>query len=151
MLTFAVATYLHGLGLVTFKADGSIDGDCFIDHMPPQPDTAVAITLYGALPQRSSLPYDLPTVQLRARGPKHRPDAPLQLLERIYSELHGLDGVRLTYEVDEAEHEIWVVGCTAQLSASSYIGQDENGRHERTQNFDFHVHSPTVHRPAITV
>lgn len=144
MLTVAIAKHLDGLGLVTYSLTG---GDCFIDHMPSAPDAAVSVTLYGGIAQPTRTPYDLPTVQIRTRGAKHDPRTPLEAIEAIYNALACLDGVTLD---DGGDDEVYVVGCTPAQSASTYLGRDEVDRHERTLNFDFRVHAPTTHRPAIT-
>lgn len=147
MIHAALAKHLTGLGIVDYHDDGTVGGDCFLDHMPPEPDAAVSITLYGGIAQPSSLPYDLPTVQIRTRGAKHDPVAPLVRIDAIYAALACLDGVTLD---EGGADEVHLVGCTAALSASSTLGVDDNDRHERVQNFDLHVHSPTTNRPAIS-
>lgn len=133
-----IARHLHALGLVDYRPD-SAGGSCFLDDMPPTPDDATALTLYGGPEPDSRLPYDDLRLQVRARGGKDR-RAARDRVQAVYGQLHGLgpvdlpDGTRL-------------ILCVALQSGASSIGRDESGRHEFVCNFRLEVIAVTAHRP----
>lgn len=132
-----IARHLDALSLVTYDPEGT-GGDTFLDDMPSEPNSAVAITSYqaGAEPD-SLLPYDEPRIQVRTRDTD--PTAARTRCRDIYSELHGLgpvdlpDGTRL-------------ILCVALQGGPTAIGKDQNGRAEYVCNFRAEHRTPSAHR-----
>lgn len=147
MLVAAVAHHLDSLGLVTWRPD-SAGGDCFIEHLPDQPDQAVALFTTGGRPQGARLAHDWPTFQIRARGTVADPLGPHARLQEIYSALQCLDNVTLAEGTD---HETAVGGITGLQSDPVSIGRDAVERPECTQNYQALIHRPTAHRPPATL
>lgn len=135
------ARHLTALGLVAYDPTGAGDNDVFFDVMPPTPDEAVCLTLYGGAALDSLLPYDTPSLQVRTRGPATaagRATARARARD-LYDALHGLgpvdlpDGTRLILAV-------------ANQSPGS-MGQDDTGRLEYVFNLSCETYAPTAHRP----
>lgn len=135
-----LARYLAAQGLATYLDGSSSGGDVYFDVMPDQPDTAVALTVYGGASIDSKLPYDAPSVQVRTRSTAADRSTARARAWAIYRELHGLgpldlpDGTRL-------------LSCIAQQSPAS-LGQDDLGRIEYVVNYALETYSPSTHRPA---
>lgn len=132
-----LARHLHGLGLVDYQPDGA-GGDCYLDTMPPTPDEVTVLTLYGGEEQDSKLPYDLPRLQVRTRGTADR-RASQDRARLIYDELNGLGPVTLPDGTT-------LLLCFA-LQTPASLGQDDNGRHGHTTNYQLEVVAPSAHRP----
>lgn len=132
-----LARHLALQNLLTYDPEGT-GGDTFLDDMPSEPNTAVAITSYqaGAEPD-SLLPYDEPRIQVRTRDLD--PTASRTRCKAIYDELHGLgpidlpDGTRL-------------ILCVALQGGPTAIGKDQNGRMEHVINFRAEHRTPSAHR-----
>jgi hypothetical protein len=144
MLAIATAVHLHGLGLVDFHRDGTEGGDCFLTPFPSTPDAAVRVHSTGGYPQLSTLPEDLPTIQIVTRGPRFDPRASYERARAIYSALTCLDGVTLD---EGGPDEVHVITCTAATTDPIPLGEDDNQRPRWSLNFDFRTHHPTTHRP----
>lgn len=137
MLVDGLARYLDGLGLVEFDELG-IEGDCFIAAFPSAPDEIVVITPTGGPEGDFRLGYDSPTVQLRYRSTTD-PRPALERAHEIHQALQSLGNVTLP-------DGTYVARVIALQSGPTSIGQDQNGRHEYTQNFEFHVRAASAHR-----
>src|SRR5262245_56464166 len=116
----ALARYLHELGLLTYDPHG-VFGDCFVEAMPPAPDEAVCLSLYGAGATDARNGWDERSVQVRVRGTADQ-RVSRRRCEALYSALHGLAGVAL-------HGEVWLV-LAAAVAAPASMGVDSNGRHE---------------------
>lgn len=133
-----LARYLAAQGLVTYDPDGNTD--VFFDVLPPSPDAAVCLTVYGGAPVDSLLPYDSPSVQVRVRAPADNRALARTRAADLYGALHGLgpidlpDGTRLILAVANA--------------APGSMGQDDLGRLEWVVNLSLEVYAPSAHRPA---
>ncbi|MGW8374264.1 minor capsid protein [Streptomyces sp. ODS28] len=132
----ALARYLHKHELLTYDPTG-IAGDCFIETMPPAPDQAVSLSLYGAGAVDARNGWDERRVQVRCRGTAD-PRISRRRVESLYSELHGLAGVELPGAV-------WLV-LAAAVTAPSPIGADEKGRHEHVVNIRLDLEAPSPRR-----
>ncbi len=137
MIAEQVALWLHAQGVVDYRADVA-GGNCFIDHVPDAPDQL--LSLWGTPGPRPDgrLGWDIVGLQARCRGtsdPKVSSDKCLE----IYDWLHGRDDFTLP-------DGTYVVGITAVQSSPMPIGQDKNGRHEHTMNFDIDVRALTRNR-----
>lgn len=132
-----IARHLALKTLVIYDPEGP-DGDTFLDDMPSQPNTAVAITSYqaGAEPD-SLLPYDEPRIQVRTRDLD--PRAARTRCQAIYSELHGLGPVTLP---DGTQ----LILCVALQGGPTSIGKDQNGRMEYACNFRAEHRTVSAHR-----
>jgi hypothetical protein len=134
-----LARYLAARGLITYDPATGL-GDVFFDVMPDSPDAAVALTATGGGEIDSKLPYDSPSVQVRARGPATDRSVARARAWALYGELHGLgpldlpDGTRL-------------LSCIAAQTPTS-MGQDTTGRLDYVFNVGCETYAPSVHRPA---
>lgn len=132
-LADGLARYLAARGLLTYDPTGT-RGDTFIGTMPPAPDEAVALTLYGDGTTTDRDGADLDRVQIRVRGtadPRTSYDRCLALRDA----LHGLAGVELP-------DGTWLVLATAPRPAP--MGTDANGRHEHVTNAALDIAAPTT-------
>ncbi|MFE1773759.1 minor capsid protein [Streptomyces sp. NPDC059008] len=132
----ALARYLHELGLLTYDPHG-VFGDCFVESMPPAPDQAVCLSLYGAGATDARNGWDERQLQVRVRGTAD-PRVSRRRCEALYSALHGLAGVALPGDV-------WLVLAAANAAPAS-MGADERGRHEHVVNLRLDIEAPTTHR-----
>ncbi|MFE7634459.1 minor capsid protein [Kitasatospora sp. NPDC057518] len=121
----SVARYLQAAGLLMYDPTGT-RGDCFIELMPPVPDSAVQLSLYGAGVPDPLNGWDERSLQVRVRGTAN-PRVSRARAEAIFSALHGLAGVELP-------GGLWLVLCIAQQTPSP-LGVDAVGRHEHVANF----------------
>lgn len=127
-----LARYLAGRGLLTYDPTGTT-GDTFVGTMPPAPDQAVALTLYGAGTTTSRDDADLASVQIRVRGTAD-PRVSEQRCLALRDALHGLAGVELP-------DGTWLVLATAPRPTP--MGVDGNGRHEHVTNAALDIAAPT--------
>ncbi|MFE0189292.1 minor capsid protein [Streptomyces sp. NPDC058989] len=134
----ALARYLHDAGLLTYDPTG-VCGDCFVEAMPPAPDEAVCLSLYGAGATDARNGWDERSVQVRVRGTAD-PRVSRRRCEALYSALHGLAGMALPGEV-------WLV-LAAAVAAPAPMGVDSSGRHEHVVNLRLDIEAPTLHRYA---
>lgn len=105
-----------------------------LEHVPPAPDQVVVLTGYEGEEASSSTAYDMPRLQVRARGTPD-PSVSRARCQRIYDHLHGLGPVQLP---DGTELQL-VIG---RGSGPAYMGQDQAGRHEHVANFDVNLYNP---------
>ncbi|GAA1977414.1 minor capsid protein [Kitasatospora viridis] len=131
-----IAQYLAGLGLLTYDPTGA-SGDTFIDSMPPAPDAAVALTLYGSGEPDPLAAEDEVSLQVRIRGGPD-PRVSRRRSQAVYSVLHGASGLALP-------DGTWLVLAIAQQTPTA-LGIDQNGRHEHVVNYRLTVTNPTVNR-----
>nr|WP_202437981.1 minor capsid protein [Streptomyces sp. SID5910] len=129
-----IARYLASLDLLTYDPVG-VTGDTYVGTMPPAPDQAVALTLYGDGTPVARDDADTAQLQIRVRG---TPDP--RVSERrclaLRDALHGLAGIELP-------DGTWLVLATAPRP--SPMGVDANGRHEHvtTAAIDYAAPTPT--------
>nr|WTB07395.1 minor capsid protein [Streptomyces antimycoticus] len=131
-----LARLLADTGHATYDTNG-VEGDLFIENMPPVPDAAVGLWLYDGGEQDARNAYDTVRLQVRTRG---GPDPRVSRARAwaIYSELHGLAGVELA-------DGTWLTLAAARGTPAP-MGPDSSGRHEHVVNFDLDVSAPTKHR-----
>ncbi|WP_425829294.1 minor capsid protein [Streptomyces fractus] len=134
----ALARYLHARGLLVYDLTGT-RGDCFIETLPPAPDEAVCLSLYGAGAVDARNGWDERSVQVRVRGTTD-PRVSRRRCELVYSALHGLAGTSLP-------GGIWLV-LAAATAAPASMGIDERGRHEHVVNLRLDIEAPTLNRPS---
>lgn len=133
-----IATLLGTLGLGTYLPD-AVGGTIFLGDLPPDPDVAIAVRLYGGTESDSKLPYDTSSVQFKVRGDidfrtaKNRAQA-------VYDQLHGLS------TRDLAPGGTWLVLCVGINGGPVYLGTDDLGRHEHAVNFRMELERHTAHR-----
>jgi hypothetical protein len=132
----ALARYLHAAGLLVYDPHGTC-GDTFIEVMPPAPDEAVCLSLYGAGALDARNAWDIRSLQVRTRGTAD-PRPSRRRAEAIYSTLHGLAGVELPGGA-------WLV-LAAAVATPAPMGVDDAGRHEHVTNYRLDIESPTHHR-----
>ncbi|MGY4990903.1 minor capsid protein [Streptomyces nigrescens] len=131
-----IAHLLAEQQLATYDPKG-VTGDLFIESMPPAPDCAVGLWLYGGEAPDARNAYDRPRLQVRVRGGPD-PRTSRARCWAIYSALHGLAGAGLA-------DGTWLVLAAAR-STPAPMGPDSTGRHEHVVNFDLDVSAPTSHR-----
>lgn len=143
MLTVALARRLNTrIAGLTFDP-ASANGNVFVEFMPADPHTAVAVMTAPAQPQLSKLAYDLPAVQVLVRGERNDPVGSYAMARAIYDDLTCMDLVTLDPNGDD---EIFVVACTAAQSDPVSMGQDANQCHEWSLNFGLHTRALTANR-----
>lgn len=144
MIAVALAKYLHAQGLLIYEPSRA-SGDAFIAQLPSSPDAAVAIVPYGGtpLPERGSLPWDEPTLQLLIRGVPDDPIGPHTLARRLYEALQGLHDVTLD---EGGADEVYLAMARCLQTDPVHIGSDENRRHRYVVNLACHVRAQTTHR-----
>lgn len=130
-----LARHLQAQGLVAYDPDVP-GGDCFFEHMPPEPDECVVLTLYGGPEPDSQSGYSEPRLQVRTRGDRRASRA---RSEAIFNELEGLG------EVDLPDGSQLFL-CFALQAVPASLGVDENGRHEHSCNYQLSVRALTKHR-----
>ncbi|MEU8721512.1 minor capsid protein [Streptomyces antimycoticus] len=131
-----LARLLADTGHAIYDPNG-VEGDLFIENMPPAPDAAVGLWLYDGGEQDARNPVDTVRLQVRTRGgPDPRPSRARAWA--IYSELHGLAGIELP-------DGTWLILAAARGTPAP-MGPDSSGRHEHVVNFDLDVSAPTKHR-----
>jgi hypothetical protein len=143
MISRALAKYLDAKSLATYRPAGC--GDCFLEHLPDDPDVALQILSTGGnpTPAASTWGYNEPTVQLLTRGVPEDAESPLVWATRLYDELQGLRYLTLD---DGGEDEAYLVECSSLQTAPVNIGPDEKGRYRYSLNFALHVRALTAHR-----
>ena len=143
MISRALAKYLDTAELVTYStADG---GDCFIEHLPDDPDAAVMILSTGGnpTPAAATWGYDEPTVQFMVRGAPNDPVTPQERAASLYDALQGL---RYTVLDEGGDDEASLIVCESPQTAPVNIGVDHRTRYRYTLNFALHVRALTAHR-----
>lgn len=131
-----MARLLTDLDLADYRPD-EVGGDTFIENLPPDPDTALAVYSKAGPPADARLGYDEPGIQIVARSADPRVAA--ASLAAIYDQLHGLVNTELP-------DGTWLVSCLGQASSPTPLGRDQNGRHEFSLTFACEVRSLTAHR-----
>lgn len=131
-----IARLLDAQGLATYRPTGP-GGDLFVEDMPPAPDAAVGLWLYGGEAPDTRNAYDTPRLQVRVRGTAD-PRVSRARAWAIYSALHGLAGAALP-------DGTWLILAAARGTPGP-MGRDSSGRHEHVVNFDLDISAPTNHR-----
>ncbi|HET6356096.1 minor capsid protein [Streptomyces sp.] len=133
-----LARHLQAQGLVAYDPDVA-GGDCFFEHMPPEPDECVVLTLYGGPEPDSQSGYSDPRLQVRTRGTPHDRRTSWNRSVAIFNELEGLG------EIDLPDGTQLFL-CYALQAVPASMGVDENGRHEHSCNYQLSVGALTKHR-----
>lgn len=104
--------------------------------LPQTPEAAVALATYGVTDD-PSLSDSVIGLQVTSRAAGADPRPGLELAGEIFDALHGLHDVTLSSGVR-------LVQCLRRSHTS--IGQDQNDRWRRVQNFYCDLHRPSTHR-----
>lgn len=104
-------------------------------QVPAQPDRLVAITLYLPIDDETQ-PETVQMVQFRTRGPRGDVRFSENLQDAIFDVFHNLPRSEIG--------GVTVAGCWRR--SGSYLGVDDNGRHEHSSNYEFRQHRPSPHR-----
>ncbi|MCX5446005.1 minor capsid protein [Streptomyces nigrescens] len=132
----ALARYLDERSLLTYDPTG-VCGDTFVETLPPAPDEAVCLSLYGAGAVDARNGWDERSLQVRVRGTAD-PRPSRRRAEALYSALHGLARCELP-------GGIWLVLAVA-VATPAPMGSDANGRHEHVTNYRLTIEAPTSYR-----
>lgn len=137
MLAVEVAQYLAaqiaGLSFSLTETTGNI----FIDSMPATPDEAVAVKSFGGPEASTKAGYAEPQIQVITRGTQD-PRTGSDRADEIYAALHGLRHTTLPGGTV-------VIRCAGIQSAPVSLGEDQNGRHEFSLNFQLETRLQTTH------
>ncbi|MFI6182532.1 minor capsid protein [Nonomuraea sp. NPDC051191] len=109
-----------------------------IGGLPPSPDGAIALAMYGTGTSLDD-PVNADTVvqvQARMRGGAD-PRLVDDLADGVYDQVHGLADTRLV---------TGVFVLLAQRRIVAPLGRDDSGRWERADSYELTVHWPTRHR-----
>lgn len=138
MIHEGVAEYIGSVvdGLAFSEAEG---GNVFIDHLPSEPDRAVAVYNTSGPEADSKLPYDPVRFQVMIRCAAGERWA-LTMAERIYDKLHGFRNGYLP----DGTYAVFVLGAQADPFR---LGADDQGRQQYTVNYRAEILRPTVYRP----
>lgn len=137
MFVEQIAKYLTAQNIVDYDPD-STDTDTFIVHVPSEGDDVIILTPFPGDEPDSKLGYDAPRFQVRARAGAD-PTVASDRIAEIYAALNGLGKTTL-------DDGTVLISCQAMQSGPGYIGQDGNGRHEFTCDFEAEVRAVTTHR-----
>lgn len=133
-----LARHLQAQSLVAYDPDVP-GGDCFFEHMPPDPDECVVLTLYGGPEPDSLSGYSEPRLQVRTRSSRDDRRTSRDRAEAIFNELEGLGEIDLP-------GGIHLMLCFALQAIPASLGVDENGRHEHSCNYQLSIRQLTKHR-----
>jgi hypothetical protein len=134
-----VAQLLAGNGVAEWKPPGTdpylLDEAGIVLGVPTQqPAALIALAVYRT-DDDPSLSDSVVGLQVRVRGRDADPRDADALADGVFDTLHGYRGyagsVRIVY---------------ARRVSTLPLGVDDNGRHERTDNYDLTVHRPSPHR-----
>lgn len=138
-LTEEVAQLLAELDVGTYHADGTPGGTIYLTVLPPRPDVALAVALYGGTEASALHSYDEPRVQVRTRGTAEDVRSGERLAQSAYDALHGLGMITMPGGT-------WLQLAVGLQSGPAYIGRDDSGRHEWTVNVRIEVQRSTPNR-----
>ncbi|MEV0619599.1 minor capsid protein [Nonomuraea sp. NPDC050404] len=131
---------LDELGAGSYDAQGLPGGDIFHTVLPPAPDVAMAVALYGGGESDAALGWDEPSIQVRVRGTSTDARVAEQRAQAVYDLVHGLGDRYLT------PGGTWLQLAIGVNGGPVYISTDGNGRHEYTCNFRVDLDRPTPNR-----
>lgn len=124
-LTLVIAGWLHTADVGVWRPDGppytASEVGIFYGPIGATPDRALGVTVYGT-DDDVALGTAIRWVQVRARGARGRPDGADVLAGDVFHVLHGVharDGI-----------------SRARRISSAQLGPDDNGRQERTDNYE---------------
>ncbi|UUN29427.1 minor capsid protein [Streptomyces sp. FIT100] len=129
-----IARWLDDRGLLTYDPTGRT-GDTFVEAMPPAPDLAVSLALYGGPAPVARDDAESLRLQVRVRG-NADPRVSRRRCTALYRALHGLAGVELP-------DGTWLILAAARGTPAP-LGPDSSGWHEHVVSFDLDVSAPTV-------
>jgi hypothetical protein len=134
MIAIEIASYLaaEGLGTVNLTGAANAQATIFVGTLPAMPDECIALFPTGGQYSPSGESIDEPTVQIIVRGTQN-PQPAAELAQQIYDTLHGFrSGTFVTGGT-------YVVSCYGMQSGPTWIGRDENKRHEYSLNFQLRI------------
>jgi hypothetical protein len=133
-----LAEHLAAAGVGTWRATGSYQAGetgIVIRAVPASPDRIITLAAYpaGGGPGNASTTLG---VQVRLRGGRDPRDVD-DLADAIFD------------AIDSSGPHLWHGVGVSQVYRQSYssLGQDSNGRWERSENYYLDAERPTVHRP----
>lgn len=131
-----IAWLLHERGHGTYVPAGA--GSIFLDQLPAEPATALAVTDYPGPPGNAGIGHDQPRVQVTVRNEDQR--AAKAAAQAIYDDFVGMRSRHLASGA-------WLALCHPVQSGPVWMPSEERGRTRYVVNLAFHLHRPTVHRP----
>ncbi len=138
-----VAQLLDTATTATWRPAGAYQGGdvaVVLDTIPQSPDSVVVLAAYG-VDDDPTMSDSMLGLQVTTRRPGQDPRPGYDLAGEVYNALHGLHDVDLPVTGSVGVH---LVQCLRRSHTS--IGQDNNGRWRRVQNFYCTVHRPSPHR-----
>lgn len=144
MLSAAVAEWLGGnvagLAWSATQIYTSAQVGVAVEHLPAEPDVAVAVLTADGRASDSAVAWDQPRLDIRIRGDRDVRTS-RQLAWAIYSALHGLSNVELP-------GGIWLGLAVCDSSGPVASAPDDEGRWQWSVAVDCDVLAPTANRPA---
>lgn len=136
--TAGLAQFAADSGVGTWRPTGVYEpGEVAIipAQVPAQPDRLIVITLYLPIDDVTQ-PVTDQMVQFRTRGARGDVRSSEDLQDALFDAFHNLPRRDVG--------GVTVAGCWRR--SGSYLGVDDNGRHEHTSNYEFRLHRPSPHR-----
>jgi len=137
-LLFGVAEFIADAGIAVWRPDGpyvaSDQVPIALRSVPAAPDRVLTLSSYG-VDDEVELTDTTQGLQVRSRGttdPRTVDGPP----DAVFDVLHGLRGVDLN-----GVHLV-----LARRVSWTPLGADQNGRHERSDNYHLRVIRPSAHR-----
>ncbi len=124
-LTVTVCEWLAAANVGVWRPDGPTytgsETGIFYGPLEPAPDRAIGVTVYGT-DDDVAVGTSTRWVQVRVRGARGRPEGADELAGVIFTALHRV-------------HARAGVSRARRIS-SAHLGPDDNGRQERTDNYE---------------
>ncbi|MFF5228449.1 minor capsid protein [Dactylosporangium sp. NPDC000521] len=139
-LLTGMAEHLAAAGIAQWRPDGpaylASETGILVRAVPPQPDRVITLAAYPIATTRRGLADHDTGVQVRLRGDTDPRDCD-DLADAVFEELDG------------ATNLTWGGVRVVQIGRASYtsLGQDGNGRWERSENYYLQTMRPTAHNP----
>ncbi|MFG2059666.1 minor capsid protein [Micromonospora sp. NPDC048930] len=138
-LLTGLAEHLAAASVGDWNAAGLYTDDqtgIFIRAVPPSPNRIITLAAYPVGTELQGMADHLTGVQIRVRGIPGSPQDCDDLADAIFDELDSLTGVT------------WGGIPVKQVWRQSYtsLGQDNNSRWERSENYYIDTMRPTAHR-----
>lgn len=138
-LLSGIAQLLEDTGQGTWKPTGAYATDdptpIIIKSVPASPDRVITLSEYS-VSDDPTLSDSVKGLQVRFRAGRD-PRTVDDMADDAFDVLHGLQGVELS---------TGVLIVQSYRQSSALLGADDNGRHERSDNYYLTVHRPSTHR-----
>ena len=135
MLLIEVAKYLDSEDLGSFDEDGTT-GDIFVQKLPVLPHNCITVWPESGREPDVKMGYDKPSLQIIVRN-QNAVSGYLKA-KQVFDKLHGFAPIEL--------NGLAILSCFCTYSDPAHIGEDKEGRHEYSLNFELEVRNITTFR-----